>query len=155
MVWLQSALLYLHILGAIFWFGSSLFLEYVITPALVKMQFETQKPLLLGIGARYSKLIGPLGGLTILLGIGRGISTGVLGNLGSAYGLTFLASIVVGVAIIVVGAGFIGPNAEKMIAATTREDVVRQAAKVSQYGSYGTVGFLVILVLMVAMRAGY
>jgi uncharacterized membrane protein len=155
LVWLQGLLLYLHIIGAIFWFGSSLFLEYVITPALVKMQFEAQKPLLLGIGARYSKLIGPLGGLTILLGIGRGISTGVLGNLGSAYGLTYLASIVVGVAIIVVGAGFIGPNAEKMIAATTREEVVRQAAKVSQYGSYGTVGFLVILVLMVAMRAGY
>jgi hypothetical protein len=59
------------------------------------------------------------------------------------------------VAIILVGAGFIGPNAEKMIAATTREDVVRQAAKVSQYGSYATVGFLVILVLMVAMRVGY
>jgi uncharacterized membrane protein len=40
MVWLQSVLLYLHIIGAIFWFGSGLFLQFVITPALISMPFE-------------------------------------------------------------------------------------------------------------------
>jgi uncharacterized membrane protein len=39
MVWLQSVLLYLHIIGAIFWFGSGLFLQFVITPALMSMPF--------------------------------------------------------------------------------------------------------------------
>jgi uncharacterized membrane protein len=155
MVWLQSVLLYLHIIGAIFWFGSSLFLEYVIMPVLVSMQFEAQKPLLMGITARFAKVIPAVGGLTILFGILRGIATGVLGSLGSAYGLTYLASIVVAVVLMAIGAALIGPNVEKMAAATTREDVIRFAGIVSRNGSYATVGFLVILVLMVAMRAGY
>jgi uncharacterized membrane protein len=155
MIWLQSVLLYLHIVGAIFWFGSGLFLQFVITPALVNMQFEAQKPLLLAIAGRYGKVVGPIGGLTILLGILRGISTGVLGNLGSPFGLTYVASIVGAVVVIVIGARFIGPTAEKMAAQTTREGVVEQAGRISQYGRYEAGGMLVMLALMVAMRAGY
>jgi uncharacterized membrane protein len=155
MVWLQAVLLYLHIIGSIFWFGSTLYVVFVIVPALVGMQYEAQKPMLLGISARYTKVIGPVVILTILFGILRGIATGVLGSLGSAYGLTWLASIVLGVVLMVVAGAFIGPNAEKMTAATTREDVIRLAGKVSQYGRYMTWGLLVMLAFMVAMRAGY
>ncbi len=79
----------------------------------------------------------------------------MFGNLGSAYGLTFLASIVGAVFVIVVGARFIGPTAEKMAAATTREGVVELAGRISGYGRFETGGMLVMLGLMVAMRAGY
>jgi uncharacterized membrane protein len=155
MVWLQSVLLYLHIIGAIFWFGSGLFLQFVITPALISMPFEGQKPFLLALAARYGKIIGPVGGLTVLLGILRGISAGVLGNLGSAYGITFLASIVGAVFVIFVGARFLGPTAEKMAAATTREEVNRLNTRIRGYGRNDTGGMLVLIGLMVAMRAGY
>jgi uncharacterized membrane protein len=155
MVWLQSVLLYLHIVGAIFWFGSGLFLQFVIVPALMSMPFEGQKPFLVALAARYGKVIGPIGGLTVLLGILRGISSGVLGNLGSPYGLTYLASILGAVFVIVVGARFIGPTAEKMAAAATREDVNSLASRIRGYGRYDTGGMLVLIGLMVAMRAGY
>lgn len=155
MVWLQSVLLYLHIVGAIFWFGSGLFLQFFMVPALVSMQFEAQKPWMVATSTRYGRVVGPIAGLTVLLGLLRGIAVGVLGNLGSAYGLTFLASIVGAVFVIVVGARFIGPTAEKMAVATSREGVVELAGRIRRYGRFEIGGMLAMVALMVAMRAGY
>ena len=155
MVWLQSVLLYLHIVGAVFWFGSGLFLQLVLAPALSGWQFEAQKPLLMAISVRYGRVVGPLAGLTVLFGILRGLAAGVFGNLGSPYGLTFLASIVGAGFVIVVGARFIGPTAEKMAEARTREEIVELIGRIRGYGRFEIGGMLVMLVLMVAMRAGY
>jgi uncharacterized membrane protein len=154
-VWLQSVLLFVHILGAIFWFGSGLFLQFVIVPALVGMPFEAQKSFLVALAARYGKIIGAVAGVTILFGIGRGIAAGVFGNLGSPYGLTFLASIVGAVIVSVIGAGLMGPTVAKMAAAATREEVNNLATRIRGYGRYDTGGMLVLIGLMVAMRAGY
>jgi uncharacterized membrane protein len=154
-VWLQSVLLFVHILGAIFWFGSGLFLQFVIVPAVVGMPFEAQKSFLVTLAARYGKIIGPVAGVTILFGLGRGIAVGVLGNLGTAYGLTFLVSIVAAVAVSVIGARFIGPTAAKMAEANTRDEVVRLAGQIRGYGRFDTGGMLLLVGLMVAMRAGY
>ena len=155
MVWLQSVLLFVHILGAIFWFGSGLFLQFVIVPAVVGMPFEAQKSFLVTLAARYGKIIGAVAGVTILFGLGRGIAVGVLGNLGSAYGLTFLVSIVAAVAVSVIGARFIGPTAAKMAEADTRDEVIRLASQIRGYGRFDTGGMLLLVALMVAMRAGY
>jgi uncharacterized membrane protein len=155
LVWLQGLLLYLHIIGATFWFGSGLFLQLVLAPALRGWQFEAQKPLLIAISGRYGKVVGPLAGLTVLFGILRGLVAGVFGNLGSPYGLTFLASIVGAGFVIFVGARFIGPTAEKMAEAATRDDVVELAGRIMRYGRFEIGGMLVMLALMVAMRAGY
>ena len=155
MVWLQSVLLFVHILGAIFWFGSGLFLQFVIVPALLGMPFEAQKSFLVTLAARYGKIIGAVAGITILFGLGRGIAVGVLGNLGSAYGLTFLASIVLAVFVGAIGGRFIGPTAAKMAEAATREEVVGLAGRIRGYGRFDTGGMLALVALMVAMRAGY
>jgi uncharacterized membrane protein len=155
MVWLQSVLLFVHILGAIFWFGSGLFLQFVIVPAVVGMPFDAQKSFLVALAARYGKIIGAVSGVTILFGLGRGIAVGVLGNLGSAYGLTFLASIVLAVFVGAIGGRLIGPTAAKMAEADTRDEVVRLAGQIRGYGRYDTGGMLALVALMVAMRAGY
>ena len=44
MVWLISIVLYLHILGAIFWVGSATMFQYIFLPALRGMPFEAQHP---------------------------------------------------------------------------------------------------------------
>lgn len=155
MIWLLSVLLYLHILGAIFWFGSSLFMQVFMVPALRAMQFEAQKPWMMAITGRYGRVVGPLAGLTILLGLLRGIAAGVLGHLGTPYGLTFLASIVVAAYVGVMGGRFIGPTAEKMAASTTPQGVLTGLGQISRYGRFEIGGFLVVLALMVAMGAGY
>ncbi|HEY6875259.1 MAG TPA: hypothetical protein VI384_02755 [Candidatus Dormibacteraeota bacterium] len=155
MVWLQSALLYIHILGAIFWFGSGLMLRLFFIPALDAMPYEAQHPWLQAISNNYARVIGPIGGLTVLFGILRGASTGVFGAFASPYGITFIAAFVLAIPVIVVGARFVGPTAEKLAAASSRDEVLALARTMRRYGWYETSGMLAILALMVAMHAGY
>lgn len=155
MIWLLSVLLYVHILGAIFWFGSGLMLRYVMMPAVANMPYEAQHPFLQVIGNNYSRIIGPIGGLTILFGILRGAFAGVFSSLNTPYGITFVAAFVLAIPVVVIGARFIGPLAEKLAAAGSRDEVLVLAKKIAGYGNIETGGMLLMLVLMVAMHAGY
>jgi len=154
-IWVLSILLYLHILGAIFWFGSGLMLQLIFIPALKNLPYEAQHPWLQALSANYSRIIGPVGGVTVLLGILRGVFAGVLGSLSTPYGITFVVAFVLAIPVIIVGARFIGPTAEKLAAAASREEVVRLAGQISRYGRVEASGMLVMLGLMVAMHAGY
>jgi len=155
MVWLLSVLLYVHVLGAIFWFGSGLMLQFVFIPALGTMPYEAQHPWLQALSANYSKIIGPIGGLTILFGILRGAFAGVFGSLNTSYGITFVVAFVLAIPVIIVGARFIGPTAQKLATAASRDEVVALARQMSGYGRIEAGGMAVILALMVAMHAGY
>jgi len=155
MIWVLAVLLYLHILGAIFWFGSGLMLQLVFIPALKGLPYEAQHPWLQALSGNYSRIIGPVGGLTILLGILRGAFAGVFGALNTPYGITFVVAFVLAIPVIIVGARFIGPTAEKLAAATTRDEVLRLAGQITRYGRLEASGMLVMLGLMVAMHAGY
>lgn len=155
MIWLLSALLYVHIVGAIFWFGSGMMLRYVLMPALPNMPYEAQHPFLQVIAGNYSRIIAPIGGLTILFGILRGAFAGVFGSLDTPYGITFVAGFVLAIPVVVIGARFIGPTAEKLAAAESRDEVLVLAKKIAGYGNLETGGMLAMLVLMVAMHAGY
>ena len=155
MIWVLAVLLYVHVLGAIFWFGSGLMLQFVFIPALRDLPYEAQHPWLQALSANYSRIIGPVGGLTILFGILRGIFAGVLGTLNTPYGITFVVAFVLAIPVIAVGARFIGPTAQKLAAAGTRDEVLTLATQISRYGRIEASGMLVMLALMVAMHAGY
>jgi uncharacterized membrane protein len=155
MVWLLAVLLYVHVLGAIFWFGSGLMLQIVFIPALGTMQYEAQHPWLQALGGNYSRIIGPIGGLTILFGVLRGAFAGVFSSLGTPYGITFVVAFVLAIPIIIVGARLTGPTAQKLAAAASRDEVLALAKKISGYGRIEVGGMAVMLALMVAMHAGY
>src|SRR5437879_2035818 len=127
MVWILSVLLYVHILGAIFWFGSGLTLQIVFIPALGTMPYEAQHPWLQALSGTYSRPIGPVGGRTLLSGSLRGAFAGVFGSLNTAYGITFVIAFVLAIPVIIVGARFIGPTAEKMAKAGNRDEVLAMA----------------------------
>jgi len=154
MVWVLSVLLFVHVLGAIFWFGSGLMLQLVFIPAQGTMPYEAQHPWLQALSGNYSRIIGPVGGLTILFGILRGVFAGVLGSLNTPYGITFVA-FVLAIPVVIVGARFIGPTAQKLAAATSRDEVLALAKQMTRYGRIEEGGMAVILALMVAMHAGY
>jgi hypothetical protein len=154
-IWVLSVLLYLHVLGAIFWFGSGLMLQIVFIPALKDLPYEAQHPWLQALSGNYSRIIGPIGGTTVRIGILRGAFAGVFGNLNTPYGITFVVSFVLAIPVIIVGARFIGPTAQKLAAAATREEVIGLAGQITRYGRMEASGMLVMLGLMVAMHAGY
>jgi putative copper export protein len=153
--WLLSALLYLHVLAAVFWFGSSLTLHLVFFPILNRLPFEAQLPWMQALSTRYGPVIGPVGGATVLFGVLRGIFSGVLGVLNTPYGITWLASIALVIPVIFVGAGLVGPTATKMAATVQRDEFARLGSLVRRYGRFELAGFSVMLALMVALHAGY
>jgi uncharacterized membrane protein len=155
MVWVLSVLLFVHVLGAIFWFGSGMMMQFVFIPALGSMPYEAQHPWLQALSGNYSRIIGPVAGLTVLFGILRGVFAGVLGSLNTPYGITFVVAFVLAVPVIIVGARFIGPTAEKLAAAASRDEVLALAKQITRYGRVEFAGMVVMLALMVAMHAGY
>lgn len=155
MVWLISIVLYLHILGAIFWVGSAMMFQFVFVPALGGMPYEAQHPWLKALAARYGPVIGVVGALTLALGVLRGALTGVLGALNTPYGVTWLVAIAIGIPFATIGGAFIGPTAYKMASAGTSEEVLALSRRMNVYGRIELGLMLVLLALMVAMHAGY
>jgi uncharacterized membrane protein len=155
LLWLQIVLQWLHVLGGIFWFGSAMMTDFVLVPMLKAVPIEARQAWLKVFASRYGRIVGPVGGFTILFGILRGAFGGVFSVIGSAYGLSWIAAIVVGVAVAGIGGALIGPTAEKMAVAKGDEEMVPLFKRITGYGRIEVAGFLILFSLMIAMRFGY
>jgi uncharacterized membrane protein len=145
---------WLHVLGGIFWFGSTLTNNVVVLPALKTQTPESQKTWWRSYSTRYGKMIAAVAGATIVLGIVRGLVGGVWSALGSPYGLTWIASLVLGIGLAFVGARMTGPAAEK-VASSEHADYAANLVRLSRLGQVELGLFLVLFSLMIAMRFGY
>ena len=145
---------WLHVLGGIFWFGSTLTNQVVVVPAIKAQTPESQKAWWRSYSARYGQLIAAVAGTTILLGIIRGLIGGVWSVLGSAYGLTWIASLLLGIGLAFVGARLTGPTAGKL-ASAEHADYGAHLTRLSRLGRVELGLFLVLFSLMIAMRFGY
>jgi uncharacterized membrane protein len=126
---------WLHVLFGVYWFGTILFSRLVLFPALRRMpehEGAVRQALVEG-PARRLTLVAATG--TVFLGILRGAMTGVFSDLTSAYGLTYLASLVIGLAM--------------------WSFIVLGFPKGPTWGRLYVAGFPVMFTLMVAMRFGY
>ena len=154
-LWVLIALQWLHILAGIFWFGSAMTAHLVAFPAFSTFQPETRRSIIEAFAARYGRLVGAVAGLTILLGILRGIAGGVLNVLGSPYGLTWTAAIVLGLGIAAFEGLRVSPTVGKLIATSDAGQIQALDDRLTRYGTIHLGGFLVIFSLMIAMRFGY
>ena len=155
MLWALIALQWLHILAGIFWFGSAMTVHIIAFPAFRKFPPETRRAIIEAYAARYGRLVGAVAGLTILLGVLRGLVGGVLSVLTAPYGLTWLAAIVLAVAIAAFEGARLSPTVGKLIAAGGAEQIQALDERLEAYGRIELVGFLVLFSLMIAMRFGY
>jgi tetrahydromethanopterin S-methyltransferase subunit E len=124
-------------------------------PAFRKFPPETRRAIIEAYAARYGRLVGAVAGLTILLGVLRGLVGGVLSVLTAPYGLTWLAAIVLAVAIAAFEGARLSPTVGKLIAAGGAEQIQALDERLEAYGRIELVGFLVLFSLMIAMRFGY
>lgn len=129
--------------------------DLIIVPALRSLPAEGRRAWLQPFSPRYARVVGPAGGVTILLGIMRGLLGGVWATLTSPYGITFLASIFLGVAVAIIGARFIAPAAEKIAASVDPDEIEAQTRGLANWGKLEIAGFLVLFTMMIAMRFGY
>ena len=147
---------WLHVYFAIFWFGGVLFLFAVMTPALKASAPPAALEVGAQMGSRLTKVMAPVGGLTILFGLINAIVFGPVKSLDflwtSAYGVTVLIAFILAIGLAVLGArtGQVGmrigtaPDAE-------RPELL---ARIGRLTSMAVTGFVVVLVCMVLMHFG-
>ena len=155
MIWLQAVVQWLHVLFAIFWFGSVLTIDFLVVPTVQAVSPQVQQAFGGEFGRRGPKIITPVAFITVILGIIRGITVGVLGNLGSAYGLTWIAALVLGIGLALWGYFLIVPAAEKLQKTAPGAEFDTALARIKVLTMSELFGFAVILTLMIAMRFGY
>jgi hypothetical protein len=89
---------YAHVFLGIFWFGTVLYTRIVLFPALATLPPETyaatRKAMVSGNAQTWTRIFS-YG--TVALGIIRGAITGVFAQLNTAYGITYLAALAIGV----------------------------------------------------------
>jgi len=154
-LWVLIALQWLHILAGIFWFGSAMTAHVVAFPAFSTFPPVTRRSIIEAFAARYGRLVGVVAGLTILLGILRGLAGGVLNVLTTPYGLTFMAALLLGLAIAAFEGIRISPTIGKLIATVEAEQIQALDERLATYGKIHLGGFLILFSLMIAMRFGY
>ncbi len=156
MIWIAMLVQWLHIFFAIFWFGGTLFMFVVVSPAL-----HASSPAAAGevgnqIGLRMTKVLAPVGGLAILFGILNATLFGPVKTLAflwsSAYGITVSVAFVLAIALAVHGAstGRIGAS----IATAPEAERPRLLSTVVRMAGVSVLGFIIVLACMVLMHDG-
>lgn len=153
---MQIVVQWLHVLGGIFWFGGTLFMNFVVIPGVRVMSPGAQKEFGNAVG-KTGQIVRPIAYATIVLGILRGTVWGPIKGtdtlFGTAYGITWLVALVIAVAMVGYSQVVIEPFRERIQNATPEEAqaLVKRAA-----GVFGTelLMFFAIFTAMILMRFG-
>ncbi len=147
---------WLHILCGVIWFGGYVLIDFALWPALLRRPAaEAQMTF-----AALEKSIGPLmalsGSLVVLLGIVRGTALGPIRSLdallGTAYGVTWLAALVIALFLTIWGASW----HDRVVGPVWEQDKTRPGAamRLRMATIVEMTCFGAILVCMVLMGAG-
>ena len=146
-----AVLQYLHVICAIFWFGSILYGDFVLAPAF---QVAGREPSA-AVGAAAmrigDRIIIPIAGLTILLGFLRGAAEGTVTQFGTLYSWTWAVSLLVGVGLMLWGIRVTSPTARRVMAMGPGPEFDEQFRRARTVASIEVLGFLAIIGLMIAM----
>ena len=154
-MWVLIGLQWLHVLGGIFWFGSALFGLSVLAPVLQSLPAEMQRAVTGPLAAATDRVIIPAAVMTILLGAIRGIAAGVLFQLGTPYGITWLAALLIGVGLIVWALAVTGPATRTLRQLEPGPAYAAALRRAIVVGLVELATFFVLFSLMIAMRFGY
>jgi uncharacterized membrane protein len=165
--WAQFIVQWLHVLLAIFWFGSALYSDVILIPAISTLPIVRQREIGEPIGRRGSRIIRPVIVIVILLGILRGTVFGPiqsLDRLTTAYGLTWLLALATASATAAWSFRVIIPAIDRMNAISLAEAVgadgnptqvlVAAIDNVKRALTLELIGFFIIFTAMILMRFG-
>ena len=167
-MWPQIIIQWLHVLSGIFWFGSTLYLDFVVIPAVTSLPLDQQRAVSKPLSALSARAIIPASLVAILLGILRGTVWGPVQSVdalfGNAYGITFLIGLLAALATFLWG--LLGttraarrldefPIAEVMQSGSaTSAAFAAQLQRVRLLAMVELLGFFVIFTCMILMRFG-
>src|ERR1700733_3138881 len=146
----------LHMLFAIFWFGGTMWANFVLAPATARTSPAAAGEMGAQIGIQAARVIPPVAGLAILLGFLRGAVWGPVTSLNAlfntGFGRWWLIALVVAIATFIWGQRLTGPSAESIGKATTDAERVARVRRTIRLASIELIGFCVIFSMMILMR---
>jgi uncharacterized membrane protein len=159
---------WLHVFCGIFWFGGTLFLDFVVIPTLNGLPISQQRSFNKDFSKIAARVITPAATLAILLGLVRGVVFGPVNSFAylfaTAYGITFLLGFLAAVATFLWGLLLTSRQAlrlneipiDEQAAAEGKLPVefIAQLARVKQLAMLELLGFLAIFTTMILMRFG-
>jgi hypothetical protein len=153
-----------HVLLGILWFGTSLALAVIVIPAISRLPIVTQRLVSAQIGARATPIFKVVVPILVLLGIVRGTVLGPIQSvdamLGTVYGWTWLASLLLAIGVYAWGFIVLEPALHRMAAAPINDDgspsaeLTMATDRVKGLVGLELLGFLAIFTCMVLMRFG-
>ncbi len=167
-MWSLIIIQWLHILLGVFWFGSTLYLDFVVIPAVMTLPLEQQRSVSKPLTLFSDRVLIPAAILVIVLGLVRGIVFGPVQSLdilfGTAYGITFLIAFLATVATFLWGHFAVGRAARHLEAfplsevmkssGTVAVAFAAQVQRVKLLALLELLGFFVIFTCMILMRFG-
>jgi putative copper export protein len=166
--WLVFVVQWLHVLGGIFWFGGTLYVNFVAIPALRRAPPEYAREVSRNLNRQGERVILPVAVITIALGFLRGTVFGRIQSLdalfGTAYGWTWLFGLTAAIATLAWGFFVLAPTANRLadndVAWTTTPDGKPTPEAQVAIGSVVRVallellGFAAVFTAMILMRFG-
>jgi len=167
-MWSLIVIQWLHVLLGIFWFGSTLYVDFVVIPAVMTLPLEQQRSVSKPLTLFSDRVLIPAAILVIALGLIRGIVFGPVRSLdflfGTAYGITFLIAFLAAVATFLWGHFVFGRAARRLetfplmevmkSGGTVALAFAAQVQRVKLFALLQLFGFFVILTCMILMRFG-
>ncbi len=149
---------WLHVFLGVFWFGAILYVDVVLLPTLNTLPPQEQQKVGGLLGPRTSRVLLPVGLTVVLLGFLRGTVFGHLRSLdavfGSAYGVTWLIALLLGLGLIAWGLLVLIPRSEALNSAKSPEEYGAIAKQLRIMTLIELLAFVAIFTCMILMRFG-
>jgi len=161
MDWLQFAVQWLHVLLGIFWFGTVLYVDIVLIPAVNDLPADRVRELTSRLGARGARIMNVVIPTIIVLGFVRGTVFGPIRSIDAlmtSYGLTWLLALVLTIGLYVWGKRIYEPALREVGELPLNPDGSTTAAieaatnRVKRLAGLEVLTFLVIFTCMILMR---
>ncbi len=143
-------------LFAIFWFGGTLFVNFVLGPATARTSPAAAGEMGAQIGIQATRVIPPVAGLAILLGFLRGTVWGPIDSIGSVFNTGFgrwwFIALVLAIITFVWGQRITGPSAASIGTAMNPDERAARVQRTIRLASIELIGFFAIFSMMILMR---
>ena len=165
MDWPVAITQWLHVFFGTFWFGGTLYANFVMMPGILSLPRDRQLPVINAITASIDRVIPGVAVATIVLGILRGTLFGPIrdvADLSAGYGLYWLIGLIVALATFAWGFLVIRPLGQRLSRESARwagaadavpDELVALGNRLKFVALAETVGFLVIFTMMILMHA--
>ncbi len=158
MLWL-IVISWLHVLLGILWFGSTLYINLILIPAVLPLSREKQQEIASRVSPLTTRVLRPTAILVIVLGIIRGTFLGPLHSVqdvfGTTYGVTWLVALIGAIVLFTFIEVVFDPNIRRLNTAKSDAEYDATLGRVKVLAVVELLGFFAIFTCMILLRYGH